>query len=313
MIKRVIRWMAAAGLAMGLIAGIGAAAPAVLAQQGTAPASMVVSVEGKHGKDIPAVTIEDVKVFQGSTEDRVTEWTPLTGAQAGLQLYVLVDDSSDSDIALQFKEVRDFLAELPATTEVAIGYMQYGAVQTEQKFTTDHELAGKALRLPLGGTNGGPSPYLSITDLVKHWPAFNGRREILMVSEGIDWLQEGAVDSYLDAAIEDAQKAGVQVSAIYASGSGHLGHTYWRIYWGQYDLSRLTDETGGEFYWQGYQTPVSFQPYLQEFMNRLQHQYRLTFEARGGKKAGFQHVSLSTSVPDAQLVGANDVYVAATE
>lgn len=305
---RTIHWIVAASLAGGLAWAATASRAQEGQEQGTTPASLVVSVEAKHGREIPPITIEDVKVFQGSTPDRVTEFTPLTGKDGGLQLYVLMDDSSDATLSLQFKDVRDFIAAQPAGTQIAVGYLQNGTVKTAQEFTTDREAAGHALRLPLGAAFGGPSPYLSVSDLMKHWPTYNGRREILLLSEGVDELQEGPVDSYLDTAIEDAQKAGVQAYAIYTSASGHLGHTYWRIYWGQYDLSRLADETGGELYWQGMETPVSFHPYLQEFANRLEHQYRLTFLARG-KKGSLQHVSLETSAKGVQIVGAHDVYV----
>jgi hypothetical protein len=308
---RGVRWLAVGGLLMA-ICGAGAAAVAWAAQEGATggtPVSMLVSVEAKHGKEVPAVASEDVNVFQGSTKDRVTGWVPLTGDQAALQLYVLVDDSIESSIALQFKDARAFMDAQPPTTEIAVGYMRNGTVDQLQNFTADHALAGKALRLPMGAGAGGPSPYLSVSDLIKHWPESSGRREILMISDGVDELQEGAVNSYLDATIQDAQRAGVQVYSIYASGAGHLGHAYWRINWGQYDLSRLTDQTGGEAYFQGFQTPVSFGPYLGEFAERLKHQYKLTFLAAPGKKAGFERVKLETGVPNAQLVGASNVYV----
>jgi hypothetical protein len=308
---RAMRWMAVAGTALAaaaFAAGGIATSEAQDASAGT-PVSMVVSVEAKHGKEIPPITIEDVKVFQGSTPDRVTEFTPLAGEKGALQLYVLVDDSAEPSIGNQFDDVRAFLNAQPASTQVAIGYLANGTVKTAQAFTADRELAGKALRLPLGSSFGGPSPYLSVSDLIKHWPAFDGRREILMLSEGADELQSGAQNSYLDAAVQDAQRAGVQVYAIYTSDSGHMGHTYWRISWGQYDLSRLTDETGGELYWQGFETPVSFDPYLKEFGERLAHQYRLTFVAHAGKKSGMERVSFETSARDAQIVGAHEVYV----
>lgn len=308
MTKRRVRWLMVCGLLLSA-GGAEAWAPQERAAGSGETVTMVVSVEAKHGKEVPAVTREDVNVFQGSVQDRVTDWVPLVGEQAGLQLYVLVDDSVDATIALQFNDVRAFLDAQPPGTEVALGYMRNGTVEAVEKFTKDHELEGKALRLPMGSGSGGPSPYLSVQDLIKHWPESTLRREILMVSDGVDELQGGAQNSYLDAAIHQAQRAGVQVYGIYAAGAGHMGHAYWRINWGQYDLSRLADETGAEAYFQGFQTPVSFAPYLGEFAERLQHQYRLTFQARAGKKGGFENVKLETGVPNAQLVGASQVYV----
>ena len=61
--------------------------PAQQTPSDTVPASMVVSVEARHGKDIPAITNkEDVRVLEGKERLHVTDWIPLQGSQAGLEL-----------------------------------------------------------------------------------------------------------------------------------------------------------------------------------------------------------------------------------
>jgi hypothetical protein len=182
-----------------------------------------------------------------------------------------------------------------------------------QNFTTDHEAAGKALRIPMGAFGGESSPYLAITDIVKRWPETKARRAILMISDGVDPLQPGITDTYLDDAIQNAQRTGVQVSAVFVSGAGHFGHSFWRISRGQDDLSQLTDKTGGESYFQGFSTPISFSPFLDEFADRLGHQYLLTFSIKPQKKPSFQHVKLETEVPNAELVPPDQVYVPAAK
>ncbi len=224
---------------------------------------------------------------------------------------MLIDEATGSSVAMQFDDVRRFLHSQPPTTTVAIGYMQNGMVRIVQNFTNDHAAAGKTLRIPLGAFAGGSSPYLSITDAIKRWPISPSHRAILLVSDGIDPLQPGIVDSYLDGAIEQAQRTGTQVYAIFASSAGHFGHTLWRINTGQNNLSKLADETGGEAYFQGFDTPVAFAPFLGQFADRLNHQYRLTFLAKAGNKASYQHVRLETEVPNAELVTADKVYVPA--
>jgi len=134
-----------------------------------------------------------------------------------------------------------------------------------------------------------------------------------MVSDGIDPLQPGIVDTYLDEAIEVAQREGIQVYTIYASSAGHFGHTLWRINIAQSNLSRLADETGGEAYFQGLETPIAFAPFLNEFADRLKHQYRLTFLAKAQNKAAFQRIRVQTEVTNAQLVAAERVYVPAVK
>ena len=278
---------------------------------GTVPVSTVVSVEARHGKDIPVVHREDVRVFQGSNRLQVTGWIPAQGDQSSLELFVLIDDASSTSLASQFGDIRHFMDAQPPTTSIAVGYIRNGTVQTVQNFTKDRSEAGKALRIPLASGAGGNSPYLSITDEIKRWPESPARHEILLISDGIDQLQPGTTDSYLDEAVSRAQRTGTQVSAIYASRSGHFGHSLWRINQGQSNLSRLADETGGEAYFQGLETPIAFAPFLDQFADRLNHQYKLTFLANTDKKPTYQHIRLETEVPNAELVTADKVYVPA--
>jgi hypothetical protein len=302
---------------LGLLAAFAIVTLSALAQQpltNTVPVTTVVSVEAHHGKDVPAINREDVRVLQGHNRLPVRDWVPLQGEQAGLELFVLIDEATGADLAMQFDDVRRFLDAQPPTTAIAIGYISNGDVQIVQNFSNDHAAAGKTLRIPLGNVAGGNSPYLSVSDAIKRWPSGNSnRRAILLVSDGMDPLQPGISDSYLDTAIEQAQRTGTQIYAIFASGSGHFGHTFWRINTGQSNLSRLADETGGEAYIQGFQTAVAFAPYLDEFASRLAHQYKLTFLAGAGGKPSYQHVRLETEVPNAELVTADKVYVPAAK
>ena len=145
--------------------------------------------------------------------------------------------------------------------------MQDGIARIEQNLTSDHAQAAKALRLPMGMRGANGSPYFSLSDLIKRWPESTARREVLMVSDGIDrYYGSGDLDDpYLDEAIDDAQRAGILVSAIYTPGVGHFGHSYWQTYWGQLYLAQLADKTGGEAYYIGFNgPPVSFAPYLED-------------------------------------------------
>lgn len=189
--------------------------------------------------------------------------------------------------------------------------MKNGAAQIVQNLTSDHALASKALRLPLGMAGVNASPYFSLGDLIKRWPESTARREVLVVSDGLDRFWGGGPDNpYVESLIEPAQRAGVIVFAIYTPGVGHYGHSFCRIYWGQISLSRLADETGGEAYSIGFNgPPVSFVPYLDDLAHRLTRQYLLTFLAHPEKKAGMQQVKVVTEVPNAEIVSADRVYV----
>jgi hypothetical protein len=291
-------------------------APPISSQQGTSPpgvpAHMVVTVEPRHGSNVPVINREDVMVYDGHDRQQVTDWVPLQGSNAGLELFLLIDDASSTDLGSQLGDLRRFIDSQPATTTIGVGYMRNGTVAIAQNLTADHAQAAKALRLPLSDPGASASPYFSLVDLIKRWPQGQVRREILMISDGIDRVYgNGPADPYVDSAIEQAQRAGVIVFSIYAPGAGHFGHSFWRMNWGQNYESQLSDETGGEAYYLGLRTPPSFAPYLEDVTNKLAHQYLLTFLAKPENKARMQPVKLRTEVPNAELVSADRVYVPA--
>jgi hypothetical protein len=271
-----------------------------------------VTVEPKHGSNVPVITRDDVMVHQGKDRDQVTDWTPAQGDRAALELFILIDDDANTSLGSQLEDIRQFINAQPSTTKIGVAYMQNGIARVAQEPTSDHAQAAKALRLPMGAGGANASPYFSLSDLVKKWPTGAERREVLMVSDGIDrYYGEGDLeDPYLQAALDDAGKAGIVVSAIYTPGVGHYGHSYWQNYWGQIYLSQLADKTGGEAYYIGFTgAPVTFAPYLDDVARRLAHQYFLGFLAKPEKKSGWQQIRLSTEIPNVDLVSAGRVYV----
>jgi hypothetical protein len=270
-------------------------------------------VEARHGSNVPDITRDDVMVYEGHERDRVTGWLPLQGDHAGLELFILLDDSSNVSLGSQLEDIRQFISAQPATAKVGVAYMQNGTAQVLQNLTSDHAAAAKALRLPMGRAGANASPYFSLGDLIKRWPASDERHEVLMITDGIDrYWGSGPDNAYVDSVIEQAQRAGVVVFTIYTPGEGHYGHSFWRLNWGQNYLSQVGDETGGEAYYLGFGAPVSFAPYLEDITRRLGRQYLLTFIPKPQKKAGMQRVKLQTEVPNAELVSADRVYVPAT-
>jgi|HubBroStandDraft_3_1064219.scaffolds.fasta_scaffold100460_2 hypothetical protein len=276
------------------------------------PAHMVVTLEPHSGHEVPPVNKEDVIVFEGHDRDTVTEWVPAQGDRAALELFILIDDSSSSRLGTQLDDIKKFIGGQPESTKIGIAYMQDGTARVVQELTSDHAQAAKAVRLPFGSAGANASPYFSLSDLLKKWPASEARHEVFMVTDGIDrFYGSGDLqDPYLQKAIDDAARGGVLVSAIYNPGAGHFGHSYYQTYWGQIYLSELAEKTGGENYNFGMTgSPVALAPFLDDFANRLQHQYFLTFVAKVPKKAGWQTVRLKTEVKKVDLVSAGQVWV----
>jgi hypothetical protein len=304
-------------LVLSVLAFLSFTAANVVAQQSPpetgVPLQVVVTVEAHKGKELPVVNREDVMVHEGHDRDPVVEWVPAQGDHAALELMILLDDGSDFTLGTQLDDIRKFINAQPDTTKIGVAYMRNGIAELVQNLTSDHELAAKALRLPLGTRGANGSPYFSLTDLIKRWPATKARRAIIMATDGIDrYYGIGDLqDPYLDEAIDNALRAGIAVSAIYTPGAGHFAHSYWQAYWGQTYLSKLAEETGGEAYYIGVTgAPVSFTPFLDDAGKRLAHQYLLTFLAMRPKKAGWQRVRLMTEVPGVDLVGPPRVWVA---
>ncbi|HTT18768.1 MAG TPA: hypothetical protein VMG82_07480 [Candidatus Sulfotelmatobacter sp.] len=281
-------------------------------QSAGVPVSIVVTVEAHKGKEPPVINREDVMVHEGRDRDLVVEWVPAQSEHAALELMILLDDGSNTTLGTQLDDLRNFINSQPDTTTVGVAYMRDGVAQVLQNLTSDHSLAAKALRLPLGIRRVNSSPYLSLTDLVKRWPTTSARRAVIVATDGVDRLYGTGdlQDPYLDEAIDIALRAGITVSAIYTPGVGHFGHSYWQTYWGQIYLSQLAEETGGEAYYIGFTgPPVSFTPFLEDAEKRLTHQYLLTFLAKPSKKANWQRIRLMTELPNADLVAPGKVWV----
>jgi len=281
---------------------IGAALVTSLA---AAQVSMVVTAEPKHGGTASPVDQNEVMVWQDNQRRQVLDWVPLKGDQAALQLYILVDDALGQSFANQLGDLRRFIANQPLTTEIGVGYLHYGTVEISQTPTADHDRAAHAFRIPLASPGQSPSPYVSLSELIKkEWPASQGRREVLLVTSGVDlYYQEPDMeDPYLNAAIDDAQRAGVIVYTIYWGDAHRVGRGPWSTTLSQGYLTRLTEQTGGQTWDEGLWNPVDIQPFLAQLSARLNEQYRLTFANSG--KPGLQPVRIRTEAPGVKLVAA---------
>lgn len=301
-------------------AGLAIAAPFLFAQTKPQTAPSLVSVQAiitvearhDHDKNVPSLKREDVMAYERQERLRVTDLVPFDGQNAGVELFLLIDDASSTSLGSQLGDLRHFIETQPAQTSVGIGYMRNGTVHIAQDLTTNHSLTSKTLRLPLSFPGVMASPYLSLSDLIKRWPGNSSRREVVLVTSGVDPLGGmGPMNPYLDNAIEDAQRHGIIVYAIYTPAAGHAGHSFWRLNWGQNHLAQIAEETGGEAYMLGFGPPVSFAPYLDEITAHLAHQYRVTFLMKPENKRGLRNVRFATEVPNAELVSASRVYVPA--
>jgi hypothetical protein len=233
-------------------------------------------------------------------------------------LFILIDDAARTSVSSQFGDLREFIYSLPKTTSVGVGYMRNGNVQVAQDLTTDRRRAANALRIPIGSPGAYGSPYLSVIDLMKRWPESSNRREIMMITDGIErrhgWPHRrglGPISPDVSAASAVAQRTGTIIHSIYTRGVGWRGSDFWQVTNGQNAMAKLADETGGESFFLGIGEPVSFRPHLDRLQSSLDNRYRLEFNAMPGKKPGLQYVKLTTEVAGIELDSADSVWVAA--
>ena len=290
---RVFLTLGAFALVLGLLAS-----GAVAAGAGTV--TMTVTAVGKKDTNPPAITKDDVQLYLNKERTQVVNWTK------GEKLYlaVLIDDSLDSSVAGQWNDLRAFFAAQPATTYISVAYARNGTAMLAQDFTNDHELAAKALRIPIGSGGAFSSPYLALLDLMKRWPSSGDRRSILLISSGIDYFRGdfGLTSPDLTPVMERAQKQNINVWSIYAPDEGHRSRGFFRVSRAQSNLSQLSDETGGESYYLGTGAPVTFKPYFDEIGVHLSNQYLLTFNGSGGKKGRFERVRVMTELANVEFM-----------
>jgi len=277
----------------------------------TPAVTLTVTAVGKKDNPPPAVKRDDVQFYVNKEQTQLADWRK----GDTLFLAVLIDDSLDSNIASQWPDLRAFMMAQPASTHIAVAYIRNGAAMVAQDFTSDHALAAKALRIPLGNAGAFTSPYLALQDWVKRWPDSNERKSILLISSGVDYFRGAydTVDPDVDTAIEQAQKKNINIWTIYSTDAGHRARRNYEVFLAQGFLSRVSGDTGAESFYIGFGPPVSLKPYLDELQTHLNNQYLLSFVANGGAKGNFEHVRVHTELPKTEFFSAPQAYIPATK
>ncbi|HZQ42935.1 MAG TPA: hypothetical protein VFA99_06760 [Acidobacteriaceae bacterium] len=264
----------------------GVAVPALaqeLPHEGPVPTTALVNVESKN-----AVQLDP----RGLTLQVNGHETPITSVRSAAsgneEIAILIDDGLRTNFGLQLNEISNFVKSLPPNAKVLVGYMENGTVRSSGHFTADHQEIASQIRVPIGVPGQSASPYFCLSDFVKHWPSQEpAARFVLMITNGVDPYNGRASlmnqDSpYVQAAQDDAIRAGVAVYSIYFQDSGFRGGR--GSLSGQSYLQQVGDATGGTLFNQGPITPVSIGPYLNQFEHAINSSYELGFMANAQGK-----------------------------
>jgi hypothetical protein len=282
--------------------------------QGTVPVTTVITALGPKFTPPPALSTNDIGVFEGKEKRTTTGFTPAQGDKAGLQLAIVIDDATSIEaIGNQLSDIKNFINAQAKTTSIGVFYASNGGVQATSPFSQDHEAAAKGVRLPFGNGGAYSSIYLSTMSLIGGWPAPGPytRREILLIADGIDRFRGDPFSPDIQSTYEKAEKAGIIIHTLYATGVGRAGRNTFRISYGQSNLDQLTERTGGESFFQGFQTPISFAPFLEQLDMILKNQYFLGFKMDAPKNAKGQLRSfkIRTELKNVDISSADQVWV----
>lgn len=317
---------------MGTQAALSQDNPAAAAGQTVQVHMVITDSKLRMDAEQPPLQLEDLKIDVGKkSATRATQLIPAQGDNAALQLIIMIDDTLDPTVGGNLQELKDFVAGQPASTVIGVAYMSNAGFQMAQEPTADKDQVVKSIRLPRGTTSTMDSPYLSLIALTKGWTQQQVRREVLMITDGIDRLRGespepsragpnfGApvyhsmptISQDADRASEAAQRTNVVFYALYAKGVGRAGRSGWDLQLGLSGLTKIADETGGEVFSLGTSQLVSFTPHLERLQKLMGNQYYLVFAAEGRKKAGFQRVKIKTTAKNSEILAPDNVWVAA--
>jgi len=291
-----------AALTFALVAEV---APAAAAEAGST--TFTVTAVGKKNTAPPELKRDDIELYQGKERVQVADWR----REDTLRLAILIDDSLDPVVAGQWSDLKAFILSQPDTTYIAVAYARNGSAMIAQDFTTNHELAAKAVRIPIGAAGAISSPYLAVLDFIKRWPSKGGRNSILFISSGIDYFRGGfgLQNPDVDTAIAHAEKTNINIWTVYSPDNFHRGRGFFRVNTAQSLLSKLAEETGAESYFLGFGEPVTLKPYFDEIDGHLKNQYLLSFHGDGGKKGKFQHLRVRTEQPGVEFMTFDQVFL----
>src|SRR5436305_6838742 len=137
-----------------------------VAIEGPVETHATVSVEAKQPVRLdPAL----LKVQVNGHDTPLTGLSPINSSSA--QIAILIDDGLRSSFGNQIGDLQKFVNSLPAGTQVLVGYMRNGRVDSKGGFSSDHAAVAADIRMPMAAAGISASPYFCLSDFAKKWPS----------------------------------------------------------------------------------------------------------------------------------------------
>lgn len=236
----------------------------------------------------------------------ITDVIPLKARD--LELFILIDNAANYDFNSKLQELRHFVTGQPDLVSIGVAYIHDGALQVIENPTTDHRRVAAGLRAPSGSKTA--NPYCAVSDLIQRWERKSLGREIVLVSTGIDdSVAEGAVCVNAETAIQDAERAGVAIYALYNPITNYGSEKWSKVDAGVVDLAHVAYETGGEAYFIGHSATATLEPFLSDIAEHLANQYLVKFRLTSTTGSGLQIVHVRSGSFDQELMTPDKVWL----
>jgi hypothetical protein len=224
---------------------------------------------------------------------------------------VLLDSEQMLGSGGQFGDLKQFFKDMPSNIEIGVGWLLEGRTVVVQPFTTDRDLASKALVAKTREEASDPkndngNPFSCLRDLAGKWPNPDPAklRAVLMFTDGITRSngQPASGDQMnpdVSGASQLLQREGIVPYPFYwqdpiVPGEGRSeGGTLD----GQTNFSDLASETSGAALYDGMFAPGSLSPLLNKLYKTLESEAVLTVNAPG-KPGNFTRIDIKTNNRD---------------
>jgi VWFA-related protein len=227
-------------------------------------------------------------------------------SESPMTLAVLIQDDLVASVSVEARNVGTFIRNQPGGSRVMVAYIRQGTLDVRRRFTNELQRAAESVRPPQGFASASPfNPYVEIIEGLKRFDSQPlGRRAMIVVTDGVD-VSRGIDSSSpgqsvdLQRAITEAQRRSVAIYSIFAPTAGSPNSSSITLN-GQSCLERLSNETGGKAFFQGFGAPVSFDPFLREIDTLLSKQVALTYLSTHTKK-GFHKLDIKPLEKDVEI------------
>jgi hypothetical protein len=269
----------------------------------TIPISIYRKNESKQNQTEELIQVDRLIVHEDKDDQTILSVRSVTNTP--LSLAVVLQEDLAAEANLQLNDLRDFIKRLPKGSRVMVGYIRGGTFRLKQRFTDNLERAASSLQI-VGGNASSNGPYEGIAEATNYFEAMpSGRRAILLVSDGVDAsLGTSPIDILNSTQLEQAalrsQRRGVAVYSIYSPTAITQNGNSSLISSGQSALQKLSDETGGQSFYQGSIAPVSYIPFLKDLDILLERQFALTYLSTHMKK-GYHRVDVMSTNPQVRI------------